>query len=231
MDLLCGPSPTGLRHAAQECRALARLSWEPRTTPDPRPFTNPNGVPSPERPHAHESPTDGTALRSDAEWGVVARESQGNLAEARHPWAAWRNRFAVRSWDWRRLLVFVFGIREWLRCGIPSPTGLRHAAPECRAPASALRGPRIRPMNPNGVPSSERPRHLAAPKKASRPIFASFSAPKLEISPQTPKTVAPGASPAPPGAPSATAGGSEASATRPRTNSSSGSIDAAAKSR
>jgi hypothetical protein len=64
-------SPTGLRHAAQECRALARLSWEPRTTPDPRPITNLNEVPSPERPRAYESPPDGTAWRSGNGMGAV----------------------------------------------------------------------------------------------------------------------------------------------------------------
>jgi hypothetical protein len=44
--------------------------------------------------------------------------------------------------------------------------------------------------------------------KASRPIFASFSAPKLEISPQTPKTVVRGAPSTPRGASSTPRGGS-----------------------
>ena len=47
------------------------LSWEPRTTADPRRIMNPTGVPSPERPRDHESPPDGTTLRSGNGMRVV----------------------------------------------------------------------------------------------------------------------------------------------------------------
>ena len=89
--------------------------------------------------------------------------------------------------------------------GHSKPNGLAPCSPG--VPSASERSPgtphplhdRHCPTNPNGLPSPERPRHLASPQKASRPIFASFSAPKLEISPKTPKTVAPGAPSATPG--------------------------------
>ena len=58
------PSPTGLHHAAQECRAPASALLGTPHHPDPRRIMNPNGVPSPERRHGHVSPPDGTAWRS-----------------------------------------------------------------------------------------------------------------------------------------------------------------------
>jgi len=131
---------------------------------------NPIGVPSPERPHAHESLPDGTALRSDAEWDVVTRESQGNLAEARHPWAAWRNRFAVHSCACRRWCAFVFGTWDGLRCSIPSPKGLNHAAQECRAIARLSRGT---PHHPRSPPVHE-PHRGSVTRTSPRPRIATW---------------------------------------------------------
>ena len=63
-------SPTGFRHATQECRAIASaLGTAPPTVPAR--IMNPIGVPSPERPRAHASPPDGTALRSGNGMGAV----------------------------------------------------------------------------------------------------------------------------------------------------------------
>jgi hypothetical protein len=66
--------PKAQRACIMQPRSAERqrvLSWEPRTTLDPRRIMNLNEVPSHERPCGHASPPDGTALRSGNGMGAV----------------------------------------------------------------------------------------------------------------------------------------------------------------
>ncbi len=59
-----------------------------------------------------------------------------------------------------------------------SPTGLHHAAPECRAAASALLGPRIHPTIPAAGRTPSAFRHSNGPRDLATPLTAPRGGPR-----------------------------------------------------